>query len=157
MVWLSRLAATVAGLLLIALCEVGLWLSGVGPSNDLFLSAGENYRINPHAARRFFPHQYARLAPVQDRFARDKGQDTFRVFVLGASTLLGFPNPAQTSFPNYLQRMLEDAYPDRTIEVINCGITAINSFVLLDFIAEVVEHQPDLVLVYAGHNEFIGP
>ena len=154
---LGRFATLLAGLLLVGLCEVGLWLLDIGPDDDLLIAEGNAYRLNPHAARRFFPHQYARLAPGQDRFAREKGGDAFRVFALGASTLLGFPNPAQTSFPNFLQLMLEDVYPGRRIEVVNCGITAINSFVLLDFIEEVVEQQPDLVLIYAGHNEFIGP
>ena len=149
--------ALVAGMLLLVIVELGLRALGIGPSNDLFMAEGEDYRLNPQAARRFFPHQYARLAPGQDRFAQDKDQGVLRIFVLGASTLLGFPNPAQTSFPNFLQLMLEDAYPGREIEVINCGITAINSYVLLDFAEEVAAQEPDLVLIYAGHNEFVGP
>ena len=154
---MSQIAAAAMGLLLLILVEGILQLLPIGPADDLFIAEGKAYRLNPHAARRFFPHQYARLALGQDRFARYKTDDTFRVFALGASTLLGFPNPAQTSFSNFLQAMLQDAYPDRRIEIINCGVTAINSFVLLDFIEEVVAHQPDLVLVYAGHNEFVGP
>lgn len=149
--------ALVVGLLLLGLFEISLLLLGIGPNNDLFIADGDAYRLNPQAARRFFPHQYARSAPGQDRFARVKPAGTFRVFALGASTLLGFPNPAQTSFPNFLQLMLEDAYPGRTVEVVNCGITAINSYVLLDFAEEIAAHDPDLVLIYAGHNEFIGP
>jgi lysophospholipase L1-like esterase len=53
--------------------------------------------------------------------------------------------------------MLADAYPARQIEVVNCGVTAINSFVVREFVEEVVEHEPDLVLIYTGHNEFVGP
>jgi lysophospholipase L1-like esterase len=53
--------------------------------------------------------------------------------------------------------MLEDAYAERDFEVVNCGVTAINSFALLDFVEEVVHYQPDLILIYAGHNEFVGP
>ena len=153
----GRALALLIGLSLVALLEAALWLVGVGPDDALFAATDSSYRINPQAARRFFPRQYVRLAPGQDRFARVKDARTFRVFALGASTLLGFPNPAYTSFPNFLQQMLADAYPERTIEVVNCGVTAINSFVLREFVAEVVEHEPDLVLIYAGHNEFIGP
>ena len=69
------------------------------------------------------------------------------------STLLGFPNPLGTSFPAFLQVMLEDAYPRRRFKVVNCGITAINSFVLLDFVDEIVAYEPDLVIIYAGHND----
>ncbi len=148
----SRALALATGLLRLVIVELGS-----GPSNDLFMAEGEDYRLNPQADRRFFPHQYARLALGQDRFAQDKDEGVLRIFVLGASTLLDFPNPAQTSFPNFLQLMLEDAYPGREIEVINCGITAINSYVLLDFAEEVTAQEPDLVLIYAGHNEFVGP
>ena len=153
----SRALALVAGLLLLVIVELGLRALGIGPSNDLFMAEGEDYRLNPQAARRFFSHQYARLAPGQDRFVQDEDEGVLSIFVIGASTLLDFPNPAQTSFPNFLQLMLEDAYPGREIEVINCGITAINSYVLLDFAEEVAAQEPDLVLIYAGHNEFVGP
>lgn len=153
----DRVLALLIGLSLVALFEAGLWLAGIGPDDALFITSDASYRINPQAARRFFPRQYVRLAPGQDRFARAKDGRAFRVFALGASTLLGFPNPAYTSFPNFLQQMLADAYPARQIEVVNCGVTAINSFVLREFVEEVVEHEPDLVLIYAGHNEFVGP
>ena len=153
----GRAVALLVGLSLVALFEASLWLVGVGPDDALFVASDSSYRINPQAARRFFPRQYVRLAPGQDRFARDKDARAFRVFALGASTLLGFPNPAYTSFPNFLQQMLADAYPAREVEVVNCGVTAINSFVVREFVEEVVEYEPDLVLIYAGHNEFVGP
>ena len=153
----GRVVALLVGLSFVVLFEAGLWLVGVGPDDALFVASDSSYRINPQAARRFFPRQYVRLAPGQDRFARDKDAHAFRVFALGASTLLGFPNPAYTSFPNFLQQMLADAYPAREIEVVNCGVTAINSFVVREFVEEVVEYEPDLVLIYAGHNEFVGP
>ena len=153
----GRAVALLIGLSLVVLFEAALWLMDVGPDDALFAATGSSYRINPQAARRFFPRQYVRLAPGQDRFARDKDARAFRVFALGASTLLGFPNPAYTSFPNFLQQMLADAYPAREIEVVNCGVTAINSFVLREFVEEVAEHEPDLVVIYAGHNEFVGP
>ena len=154
---LGRFIALLVGLVFLGLLEFGLRVLDIGPEDSLFTAEGNDYRLNPHAARRFFPHQYVRLAAGQDRFAREKDADTFRVFALGASTLLGFPNPAHTSFPNFLQMMLQDAYPEREIEVVNCGITAINSFVLLDFVAEIADRSPDLVIIYAGHNEFVGP
>ena len=80
-----------------------------------------------------------------------------RVFVLGASTAAGFPHPPYTAFPRFLEQMLADVYPARRFEVINCGLTAINSFCLLDFVGEVAGYSPDLIVIYAGHNEFVGP
>lgn len=159
--WVANGVAVSLGLAVLLLVEGGLQVLQVGPSNRLFVEdrkgGREVYRLNSRAARRFFPHQYVRLAPGQEVFAREKPAGTFRIFVLGASTLLGFPNPPYTSFPNFLRLMLEDAYPQVRFEVINCGITAINSFCILDFVEEVADYEPDLLLIYAGHNEFVGP
>jgi tetratricopeptide (TPR) repeat protein len=47
-------------------------------------------------------------------------------------------------------------FPDRSIEVINLGLTATNSYTVNDLAAEVVALEPDLLLVYDGHNEFYG-
>jgi hypothetical protein len=41
-------------------------------------------------------------------------------------------------------------------EVINLSMSAITSYVGLDMAREVAELRPDLVLVYFGHNEFLG-
>ena len=49
-----------------------------------------------------------------------------------------------------------DAYPDRPVEVINLGMTAVNSFTLNDLTRHVERMNPDLVIIYAGHNEFYG-
>jgi len=141
--------------------EALLHLFDIGPSNRLFLlnqDRGEPaYEINPKAAHRFFQPQYLRHVPFDAQFPSVKPADTVRIFALGASTLVGFPNPPETAFPHFLERMLADAYPDKRFEVINCGITAINTFCLLDFAEEVLSYQPDLLLIYAGHNEFVGP
>ncbi|MCB0854864.1 MAG: hypothetical protein KDD63_21735 [Bacteroidetes bacterium] len=42
------------------------------------------------------------------------------------------------------------------IEVVNTGITAVNSYTLLDLVDEIIEQKPDLVIIYAGHNEYYG-
>ena len=46
--------------------------------------------------------------------------------------------------------------PTRNIEVINCGMTATNSYTVLDLARDLVQCQPDCYVVYDGHNEFYG-
>ncbi|NJO01184.1 MAG: hypothetical protein HC880_05315 [Bacteroidia bacterium] len=47
-------------------------------------------------------------------------------------------------------------FPDQNFEIINLGLTAVNSYTLLDFAQAVAREQPDAVLIYAGHNEYYG-
>jgi tetratricopeptide (TPR) repeat protein len=47
-------------------------------------------------------------------------------------------------------------YPDRRFEVINISLTAVNSYTVLGFAREVVDYQPDAILIYTGHNEYYG-
>ena len=47
-------------------------------------------------------------------------------------------------------------YPNTQIEVVNLGMTAVNSYTLLDLLQGVLNQKPDLILIYAGHNEYYG-
>ena len=153
--------ALLAGAGLVLLFEAALQLLQFGPPNSLFLEErrGGQTRFTPNreVAHRFFPHRFRRDFAGGAGFTEPKPANTVRIFVLGASTVAGFPNPPNTAFPRFLEQMLADAYPSRRFEVINCGLTAINSFCLLDFVSEVADYSPDLIVLYAGHNEFVGP
>ncbi len=158
---LLNLLAVLIGLGGIAGLEVVLQIFDIGPSSRLFLPSQQQgeptFVINPQAAHRFFQPQYLRHVPFDAQFSATKSPGTIRIFVLGASTLVGFPNPPTTAFPHFIEGMLSDVIPDTRFEVINCGITAINTFCLLDFAEEIASYQPDLLLLYTGHNEFVGP
>ncbi|MEE3257725.1 MAG: hypothetical protein VX293_00810 [Candidatus Latescibacterota bacterium] len=155
----ANLLALCTGLLFLVLVEGVLQVFDLGPSPRLFvLAESENiYIANRDATYRFFQRQYQRHSPLDLSFAASKSPDVVRVFTLGASTLVGFPHPVSAAFPHFLEKMLPAAYPDRRFEVINCGITALNTFCLVDFMRELADYEPDLVVVYAGHNEFMGP
>ena len=158
---LLNFLAVLLGMGVLVLLEVALYLVDAGPSNRLFQAFHRDgevvYEVNPHVGHRFFQQQYRRSIPYNPSFPDKKPPGTVRIFVLGASTLLSFPNPPNTAFPHFLEEMLADVYPDRHFEVINCGMTAINTFCLLDFAAEIVGYKPDLIILYVGHNEFVGP
>lgn len=132
----------------------------MGPASALFLRregpAGVEYVANRDVTYRFFAPGLRR-APVARPFAAAKAPQTVRIFALGESTLVGFPNPPGTGFPSFLEPMLDDAFPERRFEVVNCGITAVNSHCVLDFAREVLDYGADLLVVYCGHNEFNGP
>lgn len=73
-----------------------------------------------------------------------------------ARRLAGFPYGKNASPAGMLQKRLQRAFPDRTVEVVLTAMSAVNSYTLLDFAGEIIDIEPDAVVIYAGHNEFVG-
>jgi Tfp pilus assembly protein PilF/lysophospholipase L1-like esterase len=120
-------------------------------------SDGNRVGFNPFVGRRYFDaSQTAVPMLTPEVFERTKTPSTFRVLCLGESSTAGFPFDCQVPFPRQLRRLLSEAYPEKRIEVLNAGMAAISSSVIVDLLPELLEVSPDLVLVYSGHNEFYG-
>jgi len=149
-------------LLFFAVLESGLRYFDYGEELALFVPVAEGYadadylRVNPAVAQRYFSRVGRTPRPAHELFLKDKPANTYRIFVMGGSTAAGWPYPNNAMFSRILQQRLGNVFPDRYIEVVNTGIAAVNSFTLLDFIDEIIEQQPDAILIYAGHNEFYG-
>lgn len=159
----KRVAFTLVALLVpvvfFALLEGVLRVADYGDSYPLFVDAQgvEGYRVqNPEMARRYFYGQPTVPTGLQDFFTAQKSDTTLRLVVQGGSTAAGFPFYAGGAFSRMLEQRLQQTYPDRTVEVINTALAAVNSFTLLDIADEVLEVEPDAVLIYAGHNEYYG-
>ncbi len=143
-------------LFLIAL-ETGLRISGYGVSTDLFIPDDRPgyYRTNPHFTAPYFPAQFD-ITPLNFRIPRTKEAGHLRIFVLGESAARGTPEPA-FGFASQLGAQLRAAFPGRQVEVYNLGIVAINSHVVYQVARQVLPLQPDLLVVYVGNNEVVGP
>jgi len=141
----------------LVLLEIILRLFSVGTDLSLFkVSADLRYfEINRQVGERYF-NKYAYTTPLSDKFLRQKPLNGFRIFVMGESTVQGFPYDANLAFSRILHRRLQDIFPERFIEVVNLGLTAVNTYTILDFTDEMLQQYPDLVLIYAGHNEYYG-
>lgn len=87
---------------------------------------------------------------VKQSFLMPKPAGTYRIIILGGSNV------------NYMQMNLKvmckrlEQYPGETrrFEIINCGGLAYGSERLRIMTQELLQYTPDLVLIYAGHNEF---
>lgn len=143
--------------LLIALLELVLRLFSFGNDLTLFIPSSDSryYEINRNVGERFF-NRLEHTTPLTEHFLKEKPANGYRIFVLGESTIQGFPYDANLAFTRILQRRLQDIFPNRIIEVVNLGLTAVNSYTLLDFTDELLEQKPDVVLIYTGHNEYYG-
>jgi hypothetical protein len=88
-------------------------------------------------------------------FAAEKQPRTFRIFCLGGSTVQGRPYSVETSFPTWLQLNLQAARPETNWEVLNCGGISYATYRLRPIMRELLAYQPDLFVLYTGHNEFL--
>ncbi len=128
-----------------------------GEEIPLVLDVGETYYvINPDIAKRYFSNIKNPPSPANDFFKKNKSEDTYRVVVLGGSSAAGFPYTPSFSFSKYLREALIHSFPEKRIEVINTALSAVNSYTLLDISKELINYSPDLVCIYAGHNEYYG-
>ncbi|MBN2009385.1 hypothetical protein JW960_08565 [candidate division KSB1 bacterium] len=112
--------------------------------------------LNPDIAYKYFHALNTIPHPTQLAFDKEKKPNAFRVFILGGSSAAGFPYEPNGSAASYLLDRLSLVYPDSKIEVVNCGMTAINSYTIRDLTPGILEQKPDLILIYAGHNEYYG-
>ena len=152
----------IAGLLpfvLLLLLEALLRLVDYGQDYALFIDAPDQlgYRMmNPNVSEKYFATPENATLGNRELFLADKDSSTFRIFVLGASTGLGYPYLHNGSFHRWLHYRLMHEVPETHFEIINLSLTAVTSYTLLDFARQLVDYEPDVVLVYAGHNEYYG-
>ncbi len=151
---------------LLALFEGLLRLSGFGQEYPLFIeapnapSASSDIYLqpNPNLIKRFFhlPEFAPPVEPDTFLFKQNKDEGVFRIVLMGGSSAAGFPYGRFGSPAGHLKQQLKSVYPDKNIEVLSVAMASINTYALLDFTQEVIDIQPDLVLIYAGHNEYLG-
>lgn len=155
------LIAILLPFLLLCIVEFGLRLVGFGHQYPLFIESTysqEYLQPNPDVVKRFF-HQAELAPPVGPDtflFKKVKTPGTLRIVLMGGSTAAGFPYGRFGSPAGMLNQRVKALYPEQHIEIISVAMASINSYALLDFVDEVINIEPDAVLIYAGHNEFLG-
>ena len=157
---LLRLGAVVVGLVPFVLAElVFVALDWGRPTNrddpfvgfsavyPLFVPTADGARYEVAASRQGY------FRP--DSFAARKAADEFRIFCLGGSTVQGRPFAIETALTTWLELNLQTADPRRQWQVVNCGGISYASYRLVAILEEVLGYEPDLIILYVGHNEFL--
>jgi len=158
--WLFRIiAVTVIPAILFLLIEISLRIVGYGFPTTITIKDKINdepcYYNNTKFAWRFFHPNIARTTEPFV-FPANKSEDTYRIFVMGASAAAGTPDGA-FCFGRMLEVMLRLQYPKANFEVITAAMPAINSHVVLEIADDCTQYQGDLFIVYLGNNEVVGP
>lgn len=143
--------------LFFVLLEIFLRVITYGRNTEQWIKVTETKQmLNPDVAARYFFNTKDLPQSNNDAFDIVKRKNAFRIFMLGGSSAQGFPFSPNGTFSRYIRDRLELNYPDIHFEVINLGITATNSYTIRDLMPGVLEQKPDLILIYAGHNEYYG-
>jgi antitoxin component YwqK of YwqJK toxin-antitoxin module/Flp pilus assembly protein TadD/lysophospholipase L1-like esterase len=149
--------------LFFGLLEGGLALLGVKPvirTEDPFVGFAANVPL-------FVPAQDSEASGLmvtaanktswfnRQDFPRDKSAGSYRIFCLGGSTTYGRPYNDSTSFAGWLRELLPAADGAKNWEVINAGGISYASYRVAHLMEELITYQPDLFIIYTGHNEFL--
>lgn len=148
-------------LLMFVALEGLLRLVGFGTDLPLFVPhpAHSGYlTARPDAVRRFVP---AGVTPPNvtiepQYFLAQKPGNGLRIFVQGESSAAGYPYGLGASLAGLLDGRLRRSYPQQHVEVINTAMSAVNSYSMLSYVPDILQQQPDAILIYAGHNEYVG-
>ncbi|MEZ5333554.1 MAG: GDSL-type esterase/lipase family protein [Thermoanaerobaculia bacterium] len=167
--WPQRLGLALFGVLLLLLPEGLLRLAGYGGEPPLLLAlsaeevgpAAGLYEVNPAVAEPFFarPAEGSMVVGGHRRevLAVPAPANQLRVAFVGASTVEGFPLPGNVTAARFLEAALRSLLPERPVRVVNLGVTAVASFPVRALAARALDElDPDLLVVYTGHNELFG-
>jgi len=160
--WKGILTALVSVSMFFALIELALLVIGVRPivlEEDPFVEFTNNAPLFVETEGEMGEKQLA-TAPTkrlfnEQEFPLAKAPGTYRIFCLGGSTTYGRPYDDTVSFPGWLRELLPLVDSSRRWEVINCGGVSYASYRVANLTKELVNYDPDLFIVYSGHNEFL--
>ena len=161
--WKKGLFSVLATTGFFVLLEVLLALSGMAPSlsrRDPFIgfsstaplfvdddgADGRGYMVTAPNKLGWFNQQ---------RFLGKKPSGAYRIFSLGGSTTYGRPYDDAASFSGWLREFLNEADSSRSWEVINAGGVSYASYRVAKLMEELLSYEPDLFIIYSGHNEFL--
>jgi len=113
----------------------------------VFVRDGEVYRTRPGSLPTF----------NDQSFLANKPANGLRIFCLGGSSSYGFPWGAEIAFTAILGDALAASHPELHVETVNVSGVSYAMHRLNIVADELLAYEPDVFLVYSGHNEFIEP
>ncbi len=159
--WKLPLLSVVSLVVFFSIVEGLLWIAGVETlfaESDPFQGFSDQVRVYELDARRNeyrTPRGATRSSFNPQSFAAEKPENGFRLFALGGSSAYGFPWGAEVAFPRPLGDALQASWPDRKIEAVNAGAMSYGSHRLRILTPELLGYEPDVLVIYGGHNEFV--
>ena len=86
----------------------------------------------------------------------EKDSAQLRVVMLGESAVAGFPSE-EYSLGRLTRALWNERFPQRPMQMATVALVGVNSHTLRQLATESMKLHPDVLVIYAGHNEVIGP
>ena len=140
--------------------EIVLRIFGVGAPGERvdpfqgFEGTNQNFQVKEIEGQGSFYVPSPNKSFFEQQFSTSKAKNKYRIFTFGGSTTEGVPWGRENSFSSHLQKSLQEKIPSKEIEVINVGVAGYGSSRVLEIYKEVINYDPDLLVVYTGQNEF---
>ena len=90
-------------------------------------------------------------------FLVQKPKNGLRIFSMGGSSAHGFPWGAEAAFTSLLGDLIAKRHQDLQVEAVNAAGVSYAMHRLNIVADELLDYEPDIFVVYSGHNEFIEP
>jgi tetratricopeptide (TPR) repeat protein len=161
--WRKCLYSAITVTVLFVLLELVLAVAGVRPISergDPFVGfTGQSPlfvpETQPEQGTRWMRTARGKLPWFNDqRFPDPKPAGTYRIVCLGGSTTQGQPYDDSAAFSGWLRELLQETAGERW-EVINAGGISYASYRVTVLMEELIAYEPDLFIIYTGHNEFL--
>ena len=147
------------------LIEIFMRIAGIGVDVSLF--AKPRYYPQVYVDNLNYSNKFFNTKPLKNRvklpesminnaFPVKKPKNTLRGFVIGESSVQGFPYGTNQSFAKICELALKTAGRYNDVEIINLGVSAMTSYYIRDAALKALRYEPDFILIYAGHNEYYG-
>jgi len=117
---------------------------------------GKMFWTSEPAYGRFVLQRENAPPPQQLWLPVDRQPGRLRVVMLGESAVAGFPLE-EYNLGRMTRVLWDERFPDEPMEMATLAMTGINSHILRVFAREAMQLEPDVVVLYIGHNEVIGP
>ncbi|MFO8058873.1 MAG: hypothetical protein R6V10_16425 [bacterium] len=151
-----KLAALCFGVGLLVMVEVLLRLFDAAPPgrpvSDVFAFPEPVFEKQGHTLR---TDSDKRKYFLDQSFPANKKAGTLRVFITGGSAAMGFPLQGVYGPDRLLTLALDAAERGREHEVINAGGFGYASYRLVPVVEELLDYDPDAIVLMTGNNEFL--
>lgn len=154
----SRKIVVLFAIIIFVILPIELYLRG---RYKTFETNDYNYTLNnfhPFLQFQLSPHQNLHVNSYNfraDEISVHKPASTYRIFILGGSTVLNSGIPYDRLFSTLFQQKLQKQYPHKKIEVINAGNDGYTTeHSLIQYLFKIKDFDPDLIIMWHGINDW---